>query len=237
MTLAEPMPGRLAKYARDARTFPADAHAAWEREGARGVWTEVAYRSVYRLARWSRSYVIEQDVAGGRELRVPGVVVEPFEGPWDRLGTLATGRELALMAMIRERGRTCFVAWRGGRPVGYTWCSERMEPDIEIYQLPLPPDAAYLWNLYVPPAERSGGIGSALASSRLAWAHARGLRRGWRVIRRDNAASLRTVDKTSGGHARVLGELRYVKLLDRAFVRYRPYPEARTGMLARGSAG
>jgi hypothetical protein len=40
------------------------------------------------------------------------------------------------------------------------------------------------------------------------------------------------VDKTSGGHARVLGELRYFKLIDRAFATYRPYAAIRTGPLA-----
>jgi GNAT superfamily N-acetyltransferase len=225
--------GRLAKYARDARTFPADAMSAWGRERVAGVWSEVAHRSVYRLARWSRSFVIEQDVAQRRERPVPpGIIVEPFDGErWERLAPIATGRELALMAATAARGRTCFVAWRGEHPVGYTWCSDRMEPDIEVYPLPLPADAAYLWDLYVTPSERSGGIGTALASARLDWAYARGFRRAWRVIRRGNAPSLRTVDKTSGGSARVLGELRYLKLLNRAFASYRPYATARSGRL------
>lgn len=233
MPWRRPMVSRLAKYVRDARTLPADAGSAWRREGAGGLWSEVAHRSVYRLARWSRSLVIEQDLSLGRDLPPPaGVAIEPFDGVrWERLAPLATGRELDLMAATLARGRTCLVAWRSDRPVGYTWCSDRMEPDIEVYPLPLPADAAYLWDLYVPPAERSSGIGTALASARLRWAHARGLRRAWRVIRPSNAPSLRTVDKTSGGRARVLGEVRYVKLLDRSFATYRPYVAARTGPL------
>ena len=226
-------PGRLAKYARDVRTFPADAASAWAREGASGVWSEVLHRGFYRLARWSHSLVIEQDVAL-RKVRPapPGVTIAPFEGEaWERLAPLATGRELALMAATGARGRACLVAWRGADPVGYTWCSDRMEPDIEVYPLPLPADAAYLWDLYVPPAERSGGIGTAIASARLDWAEAHGFRRAWRVVRHTNAASLRTVDKTSGGGSRVLGEMRYLKLLDRSFVKYRPYATARSGPL------
>jgi hypothetical protein len=43
-----------------------------------------------------------------------------------------------------------------------------------------------------------------------------------------NASSLRTVDKTSASSARVLGEVRYVKLLDKAFARYVPYTTPRT---------
>lgn len=235
MTRAEApvRPGRLAKYARDARTFPADAMSAWRREGLTGAWSEVAHRSVHRLARWSRSFVIEEDVAHRRERPAPpGVTIRPFDGEcWERLAPIATGRELSLMAATAARGRTCLVAWRGERPVGYAWCSDRIEPDIEVYPLPLPADAAYLWDLYVPPAERSGGIGTAIASARLDWTYGRGLRRAWRVIRRDNGASLRTVDKTSGGSARVLGEVRYVKLLDRAFAWYRPYATPRSGRL------
>jgi GNAT superfamily N-acetyltransferase len=202
MRPADPMAGRsrAAKYLRDARSFPGDAANAWRREGLRGIGTELAYRSLYRIVRWSRSFVIAQDVASSRDVPPPrGIDISRFAGPdWDLLHPIASDRERHAFEDISARGRTCLVAWRGERPVGYTWCSERIELEVESYPLPLPPDAVYLWGLYVPSAERSGGIGTALASARLRWARERGYRRAWRVIATRNVPSFRTVTKTAG---------------------------------------
>jgi GNAT superfamily N-acetyltransferase len=212
------------KYAHDARTLPADLRNAWRRDGLGGAWQEIAYRSVYRLVKCSRHVAIVQDVSKIREvLPPPGVTITAFAGPdWAVLAPLATGRLLAYFARIRVGGRTCLVAWREGRPVGYAWCSPRMEPDVETYSLPLGPDGCYLWDLYVVPAERNGGIGTALAHARLAWAREHGFRKGWRVVSPRNAPSLRTVSKTARGGTIIAGDLWYVKILARQFVWYRP---------------
>jgi ribosomal protein S18 acetylase RimI-like enzyme len=95
------------------------------------------------------------------------------------------------------RGRHCLIAWRNEQPVGYTWVSAGIGPDVSVWPLPFqfPSDAAYLWNLYVLPSERSSGIGTALARARLQLARELGFREGWRMVAPTNRASLRTVQK------------------------------------------
>jgi GNAT superfamily N-acetyltransferase len=117
------------------------------------------------------------------------------------------------------------VAWRGRQPIGYAWVADEVGPDVTLVPLPLPADAAYLWDLYVIPAERCNGIGSALASARCEIARARGFREGWRTIKRTNHASIRTLAR-SGPGARVVGELRYIKLTTRIYARFTADPSA-----------
>jgi GNAT superfamily N-acetyltransferase len=117
------------------------------------------------------------------------------------------------------------VAWRGSQPVGYAWVATEMRPEVSQCPLELPADAAYLWDLYVVPAERRSGVGSALASERLRAARALGRTEGWRMITPDNTASLRTLHRT-GASTRVVGEIRYVKLGSRLFARFTPCPPA-----------
>lgn len=216
---------RIRKYLHDARTFPGDAANAWRRERFGGVCEELAQRSAYRLVRWSRSLVLEQELAWSTDAPPPaGIEIRQFSGPdWARMAPLASLRTRTIMAMASARGRTLLVAWRGAAPVGYAWCSERMERDIETFPLPLPSDAAYLWGLYTPPAERCRGIGTALARARLQWARDQGYRLAWRVIAVHNAASFRTAEKSSGRAPRILGELRSLKLLWLRSMRYRAW--------------
>ena len=113
------------------------------------------------------------------------------------------------------------MAWRGSRPVGYAWVATEMRPEVSHCPLELPADAAYLWDLYVVPAERGSGVGSALASERLRAARALGRTEGWRMITPDNAASLGTL-RRSGASTRVVGRMRYLKLGSRLFARFTP---------------
>jgi folate-dependent phosphoribosylglycinamide formyltransferase PurN/GNAT superfamily N-acetyltransferase len=129
---------------------------------------------------------------------------------------------------LLKSGHHGVVAWRGSEPIGYGWVAQRMGPDVTACPLRLPEYAAYLWELYVIPSERSNGIGSALASARIRTARERGFREGWRMISPSNAASLRTLAK-SGTDTRVIGEMRFIKLLDRMYARFtpaKPRPEA-----------
>jgi GNAT superfamily N-acetyltransferase len=215
---------RLGKYLFDVRTLPHDACLAWRLEGWAGVWSEIRERTVFRLHRRGHFLVIEQDLSSFRAASPPpGVrlaVVTPEE--WPRLGEIIGARKLVRYRANAARGRTCIAAWRGDRPIGYTWLSDRMEAEIEVYPLPLPEDAAYLWDLYVIPEERSSGVGSALVAARLLHARERGFRTGWRMISPRNTASMRTLAKTSGPGTRILGEVHYRKWLSRARVDYQP---------------
>jgi len=211
------------KYLRDLLTLPGDALGAWRREGATGLRTELAERTIRRVWRRSHMLVIAQDLAACAVAPTPpGVAVRPFEGDWSALAGITTARQRAGFAHAVARGRHCLVAWHEGRPLGYTWLSERMERDVEFHELPLAADAVYLWNLWVLPSARNLGIGSALVSARLRLALDLGYREGWRMVAPDNAPSLRTVAKTAGTGTRLVAELYVRKLGARARVRYVP---------------
>jgi GNAT superfamily N-acetyltransferase len=113
------------------------------------------------------------------------------------------------------------VAWRGSQPIGYGWVAERLGPDVTACRFALPPHAAYLWDLYVIPSERSNGVGSALASARVRTARELGFSEAWRMIAPSNGASLRTLARTGNGN-RVIGELRFLKVLSWMRVRFTP---------------
>lgn len=214
---------RLQKYLRDWRTFPGDAAIAYRTEGVRGVWDAFAPRTVYRVFRAGHMIVYAQSLAQAREVPPPaGVTIRPVtETDWSAMATFITGRDLARFRALASSGRHCLVAWRGSQPIGYGWVAERIGPDVTACAFALPAHAAYLWDLYVIPSERSNGVGSALASARVRTARELGFSEGWRMISPSNGASLRTLAKTASG-TRVVGELRFVKLLSRLHVRFRP---------------
>ena len=196
---------------------------AYRRGGVRDVWDTLARRTLHRLVRTGRVIVFAQPLDRAPEIPPPqGVSISlTNEAGCDALDTLVPQRELDRFRALVSAGRHCLVAWRGTQPIGYAWVAERVGPDVTIVPLPLPPDAAYLWDLYVVPAERCNGIGSALASARCQLARARGFREGWRMIAPSNHASVRTLVR-SGPGARVVGEMRYIKLITRMYVRFTP---------------
>lgn len=217
------MTHRFGKYLADARTFPHDARLAWRLDGWAGVWSEIRERTVYRLYRSGHFMVVQQDLSSFRTAPPPSGVrfAVMTQEEWPRLGEIVGSRKLTRYRANASRGRICITAWRGDRPIGYTWISDRMEADVEVYPLPLPEDAAYLWDLYVIPNERGNGVGSALVSARLQYALDQGFRTGWRMISPRNTASLRTLARTSGEGTRILGEVHYHKWLARARIDFR----------------
>jgi GNAT superfamily N-acetyltransferase len=213
----------LAKYVEDCRTFPKDAALAYRYEGWRGVWNTLAPRTIERLFRTGRVVIFAQtldivpDVAPPAGVRILAL----SESDWPALSTLVSQRALAQFQALVAAGRHCVVAWRGSQPIGYGWVAERIGPDVTACDLALPAHAAYLWDLYVIPSERSTGVGSALARARIRTARELGFTEGWRMIAPSNGASLRTLAKSANG-TRVVGELRFVKVLSRMRVRFTP---------------
>ena len=136
------------------------------------------------------------------------------------LAYLVSRRDLDAFRALLAAGRIGVVAWRGGRAVGYAWMAERLAPDVTRCPIPLPEEAVYLWDLYVLPAERGRGIGSALAAERLAIARELGYQEGWRMIAPRNLPSLRTL--RAGGATRIVGEIRFVQLLSLLRARFLP---------------
>lgn len=217
--------GPLAKYLEDLITLPGDAAVGYRNEGLHGVWDAVASRTVHRMVRASRLTLFAQGLEQVADVAPPdGISIA-------RLG-MDEVEALAPIAGVRDRGRFrrlleigCIgvAAWRGERPVGYAWVARALTPEVTACPLELPAHAAYLWDLYVVPAERGSGVGSALAAERLRAARELGRTEGWRMITPDNAASLRTL-RRSGAPPRLLGEMRYLKLGPRLFARFFPCP-------------
>lgn len=218
---------RWSEYLHDLRTLPADATLAYRIDGARGVWKAVAARSLHRVVRTGRLIVFAQTLGEGRPPTLPsGVRITKLKAEdCDALAMLVGRKEIERFRHLLINGRHCVVAWRDRRPVGYAWVAEQIGPDVTLWPVPFhfPGDAAYLWNLYVLPSERSNGIGSALAKARLQVARERGFREGWRMVAPSNGASLRTVQKSNEA-TRVVGELRFVELFSRSYARFTPYP-------------
>ena len=210
------------KYLRDALTFPRDASAGWRHAGVPGAWRELRVRTLDRISRRGLALLLEHVLADVPHVPVPdGVRIAPFAGPdWSPFLALTTERRIARFRTRLARGRECLVAWRADRPVGFTWISRRMERDIETYPLPLPPDAAYHWDLYVDSAERGSGLGTALAFARLHHTQGMSYRLGWRLIDVDNRASQKTAQKTATASTRVIGELRYLSIGGRSWSRF-----------------
>jgi GNAT superfamily N-acetyltransferase len=163
--------------------------------------------------------ILAQALDSFRQLPPPtGVrITEATTSDWPALDGMVTRRELNGFARRLAAGMVGLIAWRDNSPIGYTWITKRLLPSVTPCLFALPANAAYLFDLYVVPQERSGGIGSALSSARLELARAQGFEEGWRMISPANAASLRTAEKTAGSGIRIIEELRYVKVLSTVY--------------------
>jgi GNAT superfamily N-acetyltransferase len=209
------------KYVDDCRTFPGDAALAFRQQGLAGVWDALRQRTVDRIVAAGHVVIFAQSLDSAPEIPAPeGVVLRPLSaGDLPALSSIVSQRDLSRFRILMAKGRHGVVAWRGSQPIGYGWVAERLGPDVTACPLALPADAAYLWDLYVVPGERSSGVGSALASARIRIARQRGYREGWRMIAPENAPSLRTLTK-SATQTRKVGELRFIKILSRVYSRF-----------------
>jgi GNAT superfamily N-acetyltransferase len=217
------IPSKVHKYLADCKTFPADAALSYQLTGMRGVWDALADRTTRRVVRAGHVVVFAQLLESALQVPSPaGVAIRPLTGDdWPALSKIATQRSLASFRQRAANGGHGLVAWRGSEAIGYGWVAERLGPDVTACPINLPPYAAYLWDLYVVPAERSNGVGSALASARVQLARGLGFREGWRMIAPSNRASLRTLAKT-GRDTRTVGELRYIKIFALVQSRFSP---------------
>lgn len=222
---AAPRSSQLARYARDIATLPGDAAAGYRNEGIRGVWDALACRTVHRVIRTSRLTVFAQVLDRLPEVVPPaGVTISRLGSDQvEAMAPIAGERDRERFRALLASGCVGLVAWKAERPVGYAWIARGMRPEVSLYPLELPAYAAYLWDLYVVPAERGSGLGSALAAERLRTARELGYAEGWRMVAPDNIASLRTLRRT-GLQPRVVGEVRCLKLGPRLFGRFTPCP-------------
>jgi GNAT superfamily N-acetyltransferase len=218
-------PAPFAKYVADLASLPADVALGYRNEGVRGAWDAVASRTVHRVIRTSRLTVFAQSLDHIPDVAPPaGITISRLRAhAVEALAPIAGKRDRDRFRRLLEIGCIGLAAWRDRRPVGYAWVASEMRPEVTSCPLHLPAHAAYLWDLYVVPAERRSGLGSALAAERLRVARELGRTEGWRMITPANTASLRTLNR-SGAFPRVVGEMRYLKLGSRLFARFTPCP-------------
>jgi ribosomal protein S18 acetylase RimI-like enzyme len=211
----------LSRYLSDIRNFPGDALRAWRIGGWAGVREELQKRTLDRLGGYGWRFVVEADLSRLADMSPPDEVeIRPFSGPdWLLLGDMARSRLAPQFGEATAAGRTCLVAWKRRQAVGYAWFSPSIEVRHERYDLQLPSDAIYIWQLEVARSERRRGVAAALLSSGLMLSRAHGFRRGWIIVHPDDAASLRAI--ASVAPSRVLGTVARVKVLSWMRSRYR----------------
>src|SRR5215210_2218936 len=196
-----------------------DLALMWRSGGIEAVRDAILHRSVHRVYRRRRFLVLKHDLLADPVQQVPPSGVE-IRSLSDRdspsLPALVITRAIELFRRRAAAGRTCLLAWRARCPIGHAWMSERIDPEIESYPIPLPSDSGYLWDLYVDPEERRGGVGAALVAARVGYARERGLRRGWNFVAPDNPGAIRAAAKGTAGGVRVVGTATLVRVLGRA---------------------
>lgn len=206
--------------------FTADVAAAWRQGGAGAMSDELREWLLYPAARHGQLLLVEQVLPDAIEVRPPpGVRIERLdEGHWDALAAICNRRMLRRHRRALQRERVGVLAIRDERVLGYTWLSDRMDRDLEVYPIKLGSKAVYGWNLFVDPGERGKGIGSALVRARMRMARDLGYETTMRVIDPENQPAIATVRNSSSDRpARALGILYYLKLFRWVPSRFRPF--------------
>ncbi len=210
----------LRKYIDDFRTFPGDAVRARRAGGWSAVRDELRKRTLDRLGGYVRRFVVETDLTRLTEMSPPEEVeIRAFSGPdWLLLGDMARSRLIDQFGEAAAAGRVCLVAWKRRQAVGYAWFSPTIEGRHESYDLPLPPNAIYIWQLEVARHEQRQGVAAALLSSGLQLSRDRGFQRSWMIIHPNNVASLRAIAGVAP--SRELGTVARIKVLSWMRSRY-----------------
>jgi GNAT superfamily N-acetyltransferase len=203
----------LNKYLLDIATLPGDALLAWRTDGAYGLITELAERSVFRIARAARYNLYERDLSTIPSIPAPeGVeirLLDPSE--YALLGAFMTQRRRAQLERDLTR-RTIFVALRESVIVGYSWWAPYFDSALDFSPLSLPSDATFHGYVHVERAERRRGTASALFSAGEHFLHESGARWCWFLIKSTNIAGARTARGRLRGHSRHVAELSYLKM-------------------------
>lgn len=193
-----------------------DLRDAWRSRGVAGLVEEFRESVQFPLVRHGELRIIAHDLEQVAHPPPPdGVAVRALTSAreLDAVTRIVNRRSGDRLRRAMAAGRICLAAWRAEQPLGYTCLSSQISLRIEQFPIPLPEDVIYGWNLYVVPEERRFGIGSALTGARLRHSRALGYKVGWRAIDVQNRGSVGTVRNTAGDGTRVVGHLRYVKVL------------------------
>lgn len=201
------------KYLRDVATFPTDARLAWRTDGARGLWSELAERTFFRIVRSASYNLYERDLATIRNLAAPAGVEIRMLAPSERamLGAIMTRRRRAQLER-NVASRTVVVALRGGAVVGYSWWNTYLDTALDFSPLTLPSDAIFHGYVHVERAERHRGTASALFNAGERMFFERGARSCWFLVESSNIAGTRTARGRWGGRSRHIAQLSYLRI-------------------------
>ena len=200
------------KYLRDVATFPGDARHAWRTDGAHGLWTELAERTLFRVARSATYNLYERELATITNVAPPeGVEVRILAGhEHAMLGRLMTRRRRTQLERDAA-SRTVFAALRNGTVVGYSWWTSHFDSALDFSPLTLPSDAVFHGFVHVERTERHRGMASALFSAGERYFFDRGTRVCWFLIKSANIAGARGARGRWGGRSRHVAQLSYWK--------------------------
>ena len=201
----------MAKYEGTLGTFSDDAARAWRAGGWAGLVKEIRRRVWDGIGGYVRRVVIETDLSQLGDISPPGSVdIRPFAwSDWSLLGDMARHRLAPQFDEAAALGRICLVAWRERQAVGYAWFSDRIENRHEGYDLLLPDDATFIWEVEVSRDDQE--VAAALIRAGLWLARERGFRRSWMIAHPDNVATLCTVAQVAPSS--MLGTAARVKVL------------------------
>jgi GNAT superfamily N-acetyltransferase len=203
----------LNKYLLDVATFPGDARHAWRTDGVRGLWTELAERTIFRIARTAHYNLYERDLSTITDVAPPDGVEIRMLGPTEHamLGAIMTRRRRAQLERDLA-SRTIFAAFRNGTVVGYSWWAPYFDSALDFSPLTLPADATFHGFVHVERAERHRGTARALFSAGERYLFDRGAQACWFLIKSTNIAGARWARGRWGGRSRHIAQLSYWKI-------------------------
>lgn len=187
------------------RRLASDARLA-RQKGALGFLRWLAGRLSEPVFLRRRYRVFEQDLARVTEASPPvGVEIRAFaERDWDALAAATESRALAWLRRWIPTGLRGFVAVREGRLIGQSWYATRPVPQRYLYPQTLPGDTVVVAWVWVAPAERGHGIGSALLRACALHARTAGFGRALYAVTMGHGAAVR--ERAAGGKTlRLLG--------------------------------
>ena len=186
---------RLASDARLARQEGGRAFARWL---ARRLSEPIFVRRRYRVFELDLEKITPAPPPAGVEIRAFA------DRDWDAVAAASESRARGWLRHWIPRGLRGFVALREGRLLGHGWYATRPVPQRYLYPHNLSDDTVVMSWVWVAPAERGRGLGSALLRARALHGREAGFSRAVCAVETGRGAAVR--ERAAGGASlRLLG--------------------------------